>query len=119
MEDHQVPVARTWSPWKALVEEANVLVAQVLQSLAVTSNKPAVKIEQATPPAQVKDLDGGKSESIDLEIKIKSVVAAPKSATPKKRATEKLVVKSISKVTSKVAAKPATKSVAKKVTKKK
>ena len=119
LEDHQVPVARTWSPWKALVEEANVLVAQVLQSLAVTSNKPAVKIEQATPPAQVKDLDGGKSESIDLEIKIKSVVAAPKSATPKKRATEKLVVKSISKVTSKVAAKPATKSVAKKVTKKK
>ena len=90
-----------------------------LQSLAVTSNKPAVKIEQATPPAQVKDLDGGKSESIDLEIKIKSVVAAPKSATPKKRATEKLVVKSISKLTSKVAAKPATKRVAKKVTKKK
>jgi len=123
LDDSQVPVARTWTPWKELVEEANVLVAQILQSLAVAGAKTGPQQSTLAKPSGLNDAVDARAKSIEVEKKPLTPLKVSKSTSPAKkkapnieaRAAKKPVVKSRAKS----AAKTSTKLVTKKVIKKK
>jgi hypothetical protein len=117
LENSQAPVARTWAPWKALVEEANVLVAQILQSLAVATAKPDPK-SQAAPVALAEKVAavGQKPKLVEEQKKSSKMI---KPASPSKKPVKKEVVKPVKKVAAKSSIKAAVKPAPKKVTKKK
>lgn len=116
LENSQVPVARTWAPWKALVEEANVLVAQILQSLAVASTRSEQSQLAPTNPTQRAAALEEKPKSIQVQKK-SSKTTKPISAS--KKTVKKVLVKPVKKVPAKSSAKKAVKPAPKKVTKKK
>jgi hypothetical protein len=107
LEGTQVPVARTWGPWKSLAEDTNVLVAQILQTLA----SPPVKSEVNAQPSSVSVASNEKG------IKKKNIVSKKPVNSSKKptKVASKTAKKAVAKSTVKGSSKP----VAKKVTKKK
>jgi len=117
MENSHVPVARTWAPWKALVEEANVLVAQILQSLAVATTKPDSK-PQSAPVALAEEAAAvGQKQKLMVEQKKSSKMIKP--ASTGKKTVKKEVVRPVKKVAAKSSIKTTVKPAPKKVTKKK
>jgi hypothetical protein len=117
LENSQVPVARTWAPWKALVEEANVLVAQILQSLAVAATKPDSKPQAAPVALAEKAAAVGQKPKLVEEQKKSSKMIRP--ASPSKKSVKKEVVKPVKKVAAKSSIKTTVKLAPKKATKKK
>ena len=115
LEDSQVPVARTWAPWRALVEEANVLVAQILQSLAVAGTKADPK-PQASPVSLSGSAASIEPKKLEVEQKI---LKAPKLVNSPKKVAAKNAAMQIKKLASKSAAKTTSTLASKKVTKKK
>ncbi|MBT8524344.1 hypothetical protein G6724_00025 [Polynucleobacter paneuropaeus] len=115
LEDSQVPVARTWAPWKALVEEANVLVAQILQSLAVAGTRadPKAQASPVSRPGSAASIEPKKLEVEQKILKASKLVSSPKKVAAKNAAMP------IKKVASKSAAKTTATVASKKVTKKK
>ena len=107
LEVTQVPVARTWAPWKILAEDANVLVAQILQTLS----SPPVKSEVNSQPSSVS------AASNEKGIKKKNI--ASKKPVNSSKTPTKVASKTVKKAVAKSAAKDSSKPVAKKVSKKK
>jgi hypothetical protein len=111
----KVPVARTWAPWRALVEEANVLVAKILYTLV----SPPLQAEENLQPSKVNITSNDHNTYKDITKSDSSAVRPP----PEKRiskAAAKATTKTTSKSTSKVAAsKDVSKLAAKKAIKKK
>ena len=98
------------------MEEANVLVAQILQSLAVASTKSEQSQLAPTAPTQRATALEEKPKPIQVQKK-NSKTTKPISAS--KKAVKKVLSKPVKKVTAKSSAKTAVKSAPKKVTKKK
>jgi len=123
LDDNQVPVARTWTPWKELVEEANVLVAQILQSLAVAGAKTEPQQAVLAKPPGLNDAVEARAKSIEVEKKPLTPLKASKSTSPAKKKAPNIEAaaakKPVAKSTAKSAAKTSTKLVTKKVIKKK
>ena len=89
----KVPVARTWTPWGALVDEANVLVAKILHTLV----SPPPKLEENLQPSQV--IIASNDRNANEEI-----------ATPDSGDVIKIPAKLISKFPAKAATKTTSKS---------
>jgi hypothetical protein len=109
----RVPVARTWAPWRALVEEANVLVAKILYTLVSPPPKPEenlqpskVNIESNYHNAnkEITTPDLGDAKKISLKLISKSPAKAATKTTSK--STSRVAT---SKGDSKLAAKKANK----------
>jgi hypothetical protein len=105
LEDERLSVARTWTPWKALAEEANVLVALILQSLII----PPVKSQENIQPP--KDSIASTGNNIDNKKSTSDAISAIQKPS-------KLIAKTTTKVATKTTAKGVRKLAAKKVTKK-
>jgi len=111
----KVPVARTWTPWGALVDEANVLVAKILHTLVSPPPKP----EENLQPSKVNITSN--EHNTNKEMTKPDSGDAIKSTTKLiSKAAGKAATKTTSKSTNRVAtSKGISKLAAKKTTKKK
>lgn len=105
LEVTQVPVARTWATWKSLAEDTNVLVSQILQSLA----SPPVKNEVNSQSSSVGDT--GDKKAIEREIESKKLVNSNKKPT---KVTSKTAKKAVATSTTKGSSKLVSKKLIKK-----
>ena len=99
----KVPVARTWAPWRALVEEANMLVAKILYALV----SPPLKAEENLKTSKVNITSNDHNTYEDITKSDSSSVPSPPEkliSKPVAKATTKRTTKTTSKSTSKVAA---------------
>ena len=111
----KVQLARTWAPWRALVEEANVLVAKILYTLV----SPPLQSEEKTQQSKVIITSNDHNTNKEM--------TTPDSGDVKKSSAKlisKAAAKAVRKTTSKIASKVATSKgvstlAAKKATKKK
>lgn len=101
LEAAQVPVARTWAPWKTLAEDTNVLVAQILQSLA----SPSVKSEVNSQPYSASVTSDEKDIDRNNIAQKKPVSSSKKSSNLASKPTKKVFVRSSEKGSSKPTAK--------------
>jgi len=118
LEDDLVPVTRTWAPWKSLVEEANVLVAQILQSLAVAGAKTEPQQTSSAKLSGLNDAVVERPKSIETEKKPLTPLKVSKSTSQAKKKASNIKVRPSKKTAAKSSAKSAAKTSAKLVTKK-
>ena len=111
----KVPVARGWAPWMVLVEEANVLVANILHILVNAPPKPEENLQTSKVNSASNDRNANKEITTPDSGDARKIAAKLISKSPAKAAT-----KTTSKSTNRVAtSKGVSKLAAKKATKKK
>ena len=101
----KVPVARGWTPWVAMVEEANVLVAKILHTLVNPPPKPEENLQTSKVNSASNDRNANKESMMPDSGVVRKIPA---------KAATKMTSKSTSRVAtskgiSKLAAKKATK----------
>jgi hypothetical protein len=103
LEASQVPIARTWTPWKALAEETNVLVANILQALDSPPAKTVINPQLSQ--ASIKN----NAKNVKKNIASRPVSVGKKNSKVGSKTTVTMARKSTARSQSKLVAKKATK----------